>query len=133
MQEVCIYYQACAHFLFKSSIWGVGNCSTQQRHPLTRDLQSQLSLPSHSIFFSPNNMSMDSLHMGINGMQKASLPFHLSYHPSAIMHWLPGYVCLSILCYLETLSRTESSKSSSPPKPHGKVKETQTRDCAYTD
>lgn len=24
MQEVCICYQACAHFLFKSSIWGLG-------------------------------------------------------------------------------------------------------------
>lgn len=80
--------------------------------------------------FSPDSKSMISFHMGISECRK--FPFHLQLpsHPSAIGAWATWLSCHSILCYLETLSRTESRKSSPHPEPHRREKQTQIKDCA---
>lgn len=64
--------------------------------------------------FSQNSKSMVSFHTGIKGMQKLSLPFH-SFPPIPLLsvHWLPGSLCLSVLCYLKTVHNTEQQIKSS--------------------
>lgn len=106
MQDAGICYQACAHFFCKSSIWKL------QHH--RRDMYFigiwgvKLSLPQcsssflskqqeHSIFSHGNKWDAESL-SSIHSFPLIPLPS---------VHWLPGSLCLSILCHLETAQSKE--------------------------
>ena len=82
-----------------------------------RDAGKSSSLFLHALYlFSQNSKSMVSFHMGINGMQKVSLPFTASL-PS-LCHLCIGCLalCVSPYCAILKLSVTKSNKSSPHPK-----------------